>query len=737
MTGGGGANIVTGPMAAQRSKVQQELASIRDTVESIWVAIVLAFVLRAFVVEAFVIPTGSMAPRLLGEHLQIRCPACGYDYAFGWSKESAARADSSERGWLPSASGQPKETPSGAHCPNCTFDPKSVLPPEYPSGGDRVLVMKYLYRFRPPQPWDVIVFKNPQDNTQNYIKRLIGLPGETIELVHGDVFHDDGDGKGFRIRRKDDWRVQEAMYQVVFDNDYRPNLALFERYNRSYDRGERQDFPPAWGPVQEGDKRWDLSGDGGRHFAFKGGGGEGEAMLRLACENDDAQRRLFLPNYGYNHPFSPRNPSWDPSVDVVSDLKLAVVFVPKAAGSRMSLEIRSFEHTFRGELGADGTARLVCRPTFPDGRRSVWGPARLKPLELGRGCRVALANVDLRVTLWVNGEPVLHSPDRVAGSPPGDPNTYPLDYELLKARVERAEIEGPGRMPIPTPEVRVGASGGDCELDHVRVLRDVYYTSPRIANAPPSGPDGDFARALGVTPGQKGWGTFGNPITLAKFPAHDDLDQFFVLGDNSPSSLDGRLWVSAAVTLRLYDEADSLGDPNLAVGDVEDWAAFLAALQAQAGQVGASPGKQLWSMLGEPTRQRVAELRGRQPPEGLAEELTAELNRIMRHEQLYRPTGVWASAASRMPPAAAELARLAGRGEKLSPEQRLKLNRSALEAAFPNDVKRRWRIYQLGTVPRYSLIGKAALVYWPAGFRLPGLPGLPIIPNVGRMRLIR
>ena len=44
--------------------------------------------------------------------------------------------------------------------------------------------------------------------------------------------------------------------------------------------------------------------------------------------------------------------------------------------------------------------------------------------------------------------------------------------------------------------------------------------------------------------------------------------------------------------------------------------------------------------------------------------------------------------------------------------------------------------YQLGTVPRYNIVGKAVLVYWPAGFRLPIL-NWPIVPNVGRMRLIR
>ena len=46
-------------------------------------------------------------------------------------------------------------------------------------------------------------------------------------------------------------------------------------------------------------------------------------------------------------------------------------------------------------------------------------------------------------------------------------------------------------------------------------------------------------------------------------------------------------------------------------------------------------------------------------------------------------------------------------------------------------------LYQLGTVPRYNLIGKAFFVYWPSGFRPPGLASLPIVPNFGKLRLIR
>ena len=59
----------------------------RETVESIAVAVILAFLFRAFVAEAFVIPTGSMAPTLMGQHKDVECPECGYWYQAGASIE--------------------------------------------------------------------------------------------------------------------------------------------------------------------------------------------------------------------------------------------------------------------------------------------------------------------------------------------------------------------------------------------------------------------------------------------------------------------------------------------------------------------------------------------------------------------------------------------------------------------------------------------------------------------------
>ena len=60
-----------GDFASQTSAWSRTL---RETIESIAIAFMLAFLFRTFEAEAFVIPTGSMAPTLMGKHLDITCP---------------------------------------------------------------------------------------------------------------------------------------------------------------------------------------------------------------------------------------------------------------------------------------------------------------------------------------------------------------------------------------------------------------------------------------------------------------------------------------------------------------------------------------------------------------------------------------------------------------------------------------------------------------------------------------
>jgi len=58
------------------------------------------------------------------------------------------------------------------------------------SDQERIFINKFVYRFEPIERGDVIVFWYPIDHSKSFIKRVVGLPGETVELRNGRVFVD-------------------------------------------------------------------------------------------------------------------------------------------------------------------------------------------------------------------------------------------------------------------------------------------------------------------------------------------------------------------------------------------------------------------------------------------------------------------------------------------------------------------------------------------------------------------
>ena len=62
--------------------------------------------------------------------------------------------------------------------------------------GDYLIIDELTYQFRAPERGEVIVFKYPQDPSQRYIKRIIGLPGETVKVQNDGVFiYKDGEAQ--------------------------------------------------------------------------------------------------------------------------------------------------------------------------------------------------------------------------------------------------------------------------------------------------------------------------------------------------------------------------------------------------------------------------------------------------------------------------------------------------------------------------------------------------------------
>src|SRR5580700_11042602 len=111
-------------------------SAMRETIESVVVAFILAFLFKTFEAEAFVIPTGSMAPTLWGRNKAAVCPMCGTDFTIGASDEVETETDYV----IPGA------RIDSAICPNCRYRlEKADIYDGSVFKGDGILVNKFSF----------------------------------------------------------------------------------------------------------------------------------------------------------------------------------------------------------------------------------------------------------------------------------------------------------------------------------------------------------------------------------------------------------------------------------------------------------------------------------------------------------------------------------------------------------------------------------------------------------------
>lgn len=87
--------------------------------------------------------------------------------------------------------------------------------------GDRLVVSKFIYRLRSPERGEVIVFKFPKDESRDFVKRVIGIPGDKVEIKKGTVYLNDvpqTENYMQRDRGIIDGRVNAADWEAYFDN---------------------------------------------------------------------------------------------------------------------------------------------------------------------------------------------------------------------------------------------------------------------------------------------------------------------------------------------------------------------------------------------------------------------------------------------------------------------------------------------------------------------------------------
>jgi signal peptidase I len=190
------------------SEQKRKEGGIAEFVRVVVHALLIALVIRTFLFQPFNIPSGSMqATLLIGDFLFVS------KYSYGYSKYSLPLS-------LPLFSGR------------------------IPGGST-------------PDRGDVVVFRLPREDSTDYIKRVIGLPGDTIQVVSGQVFIN---GKAVERERIADWYDEDHGATVKRWKETLPNGVVYEALDLS-ERGQLDNWPQNGTPYKVPEGNYFMMGD--------------------------------------------------------------------------------------------------------------------------------------------------------------------------------------------------------------------------------------------------------------------------------------------------------------------------------------------------------------------------------------------------------------------------------------------------------------------------------------------
>jgi signal peptidase I len=181
------------PVAAAPATLPKRKSQLREYVEALGVALLLALAIRTFVVQAFKIPSGSMLPTLqIGDHILVN---------------------------------------------KFLYGPRLEIPLTQMSLGR-------LPGLRKPRPGDVVVFIWPKDRSKDFIKRVIAVEGQTVEVRNRQVFID---GKPWDDPHAT-WVMQRGLGGAAGDN-YGPYTVPPDHVFVMGDNRDQSYDSRFWGPV--------------------------------------------------------------------------------------------------------------------------------------------------------------------------------------------------------------------------------------------------------------------------------------------------------------------------------------------------------------------------------------------------------------------------------------------------------------------------------------------------------
>ena len=417
---------------------------VRENLEAFAVAIALALVVRHYSLEAFRIPSKSMMPTL-------------------WGSET---------------------------------------------GGDRILVDKGRWLRHEPSRWEPTVFQYPLNRSKNFIKRMVGLPKETLRIENGDIWTS-RDGGEFAIERKPRG-PQEALFFAYYPEPIEKPAHFANR--------------PNWEGLG-----WEIDEREGR-FAV-----DAKGKIPLRFLHDVAQ---------YHSDGMVGGDRLDDGGDSAGDLRVRFALHVERKGI-LAIELTEHGLARRLVLGPDGSYATVAHADRPEERFPV--DVRLREGEY----RISFANVDDALVIAIEGDAELEPPP-IPFSSEGDTEWQGAARKRIEELdTEAAALEGEdkteeaARLRLEAEAVRkkldegrhrvvFEADGIQATITDARIDRDVHYTQ-----------DGEWDIPEG---------------------------NYFMLGDNTNSSKDSRAWKIAEVQLKdgtiirweeaRYTNGDPPGQPS-------------------------------------------------------------------------------------------------------------------------------------------------------------------------------
>ncbi len=351
---------VTPPTDESASRHPRGFAhAFRDHLEAILIALAMALVLKQFCVEAFTIPTSSMHPTLIGEN----------------------------------------QAPDGV--------------------GDRILVDKFANWLRDPRRWEIWVFRFPLDRSRNFIKRVVGMPGDHLKIgeLDGDIWIARNGSGRFEIEPKPR-RVRESLYRPVYPPSESPERSKVATF--------RDESDEALFVVEPRDSNAFVADSGGR-FEFAGG-----ERAALVAAN---------PIHTSSDPDSWHHP-W-PHGARVRDVRVRARFVP-SEGATASPDEATSVHVVWSPDGA-WEYRLALGPAGASfARITLDGEVRVNvPLEAAWDGTVArsveVEAIDGRFHVWIDGVEIAVLPD---GREPGPLPEQPVQRLAIEASGAPFRVEG-------------------------------------------------------------------------------------------------------------------------------------------------------------------------------------------------------------------------------------------------------------------------------------------------------